>query len=90
MNPPPPAPNLPAANPTCPRCGSNARVVPLEAPHARPGQPLLDEASAWPWECCGCVMVFTGTEQEWVRMSNDRHTLRESLKPRHVPEGVKP
>lgn len=75
--------------PSCPRCGQNDRVVPLEAPVARPGRPLYDADSAWPYECAGCVLLFTGTDDEWVRMGPVRQKLREDQAKRNVPKEIR-
>lgn len=89
MNEPTPAPNLPAAMPTCPRCSSNARVEALAAPQSRHGRPLLDAPSPWPYFCPPCELLFTGTEDEFVRMWQLRDKYREAQAKRQVPGGVR-
>lgn len=72
---------------SCPRCGQNDRVVTLEAPVQRRGEALVDAASAWPYECCRCVLVFRGTDAEWVRMTEDRQKYRQDHGGRTRPPG---
>lgn len=75
--------------PSCPRCGNPDRVVTLEAPVSRHGQPLMDAPSVWPFECGGCVLVFRGTDAEWSRMTNDRQTYRQ-LRAKRTASEVQP
>lgn len=61
--------------PSCPRCGLADRVMPLDAPvpHKWNPNPVHD----WPWECGRCVLMFTGTPQEWDRMRPARVKYRD-------------
>ena len=77
--------------PSCPQCASNERVVALDAPMLRGNRPIaVDDGSAWPFECQPCVLVFRGTDAEWVRMTNDRSAYLERRKKRQIPTEVKP
>jgi hypothetical protein len=84
-----PADRDPMALPSCPRCGDNDRVVNLEPPELR-GRNHADAPSSWPFECCRCVLVFTGTDAEWSRMMHDRTRYREAQAPRAMPSEVRP
>lgn len=79
------------AMPSCPMCASNERVVALDAPVLRGNQPMAEtNGSAWPFECIPCVLVFRGTDAEWVRMTNDRFAYNDRRKKRQIPAEVKP
>lgn len=71
--------------PSCPRCALNDRVEAMPPPERRRGRPLLDADSAWPFECRRCVLLFSGTDDEFVRMHAMRDQYRAEQKRRKVP-----
>lgn len=75
--------------PSCPKCANNDRVLALEAPSSRNGRPLMDAPSSWPFECCRCVLLFRGTDAEWVRMTEDRRKYQADREKRSIPGGVR-
>ena len=78
------------ALPSCPRCSNNERVIALDAPSFRRGKPIADSNPSWPFECIPCVLLFRGTDAEWVRMTEDRRQYQEATRKRSIPAEVKP
>lgn len=74
--------------PSCPRCTLNDRVEAMPPPEPRRGRPLLNAESPWPWECRRCVLLFTGSDDEFVRMYQMREEYRENQKRRQMPPGL--
>lgn len=62
--------------PTCPVCGTNDRVIALDPPEFRPGSPIAEDAPTWPYDCGRCGSVFTGTDDEYVRLYRRRDLWR--------------
>ena len=58
--------------PTCPVCMTDDRVITLDPPEFRPGSPMTEDSPSWPFDCANCGTVFTGTDDEYVRLYRRR------------------
>lgn len=81
--------SAPLQMPSCPRCALNDRVITPPPPEPRKFGPLLDAPAPHPFDCGRCNLPFSGTDAEYVRMTDVRQKYRDSKKPRSMPDGVR-